>query len=461
MEALLKFKEGLKDHSGWLSSWVGDDCCNWLGIGCNNQTSNVEMLDLRTLDFCDFIEENDAAAKNKSCLSGMLNPSLLNLTYLNYLDVSCNNFEGSPIPEFIGSLKNLRYLIFHKHPSLKWFPLLLGIFQTCSTLMSLHNHIQKRLWVSDLNLLSGLSSVQYLRLGGMNLSLAKTHWLQNVNMLPSLLQLDLSSSELQNFALSRSFINLTSLSNIDLSYNNFISPVPQWLFNISTLEKVQLSCSEFSGSIPQIPQGNLCNLHSLDISYNHITDEIKELTNALSACNASTLETLDLASNKLSDNLPDSLGNLLYLEYLGLSENSFLGSLPTSIGNLSHLRATYLSFNMISGIIPENIGQLSELYMLDLYGNSWEGVITEYHFQNLIGLDYLTISSSNNSLVLNVRHNWIAPFYLYTAVISDCQLGPAFPSWIRTQVHLSEITQSKCAISDTIPDWLWGLLSHI
>lgn len=164
----------------------------------------------------------------------------------------------------------------------------------------------------------------------------------------------------------------------------------------------------------KIPQGNLCNLHSLDISYNHITGEIKELTNAFSACNVSTLETLDLASNKLGGNLPDSLGNLLCLEYLGLSENSFLGSLPTSIGNLSHLRALYLSFNVMSRIISENIGQLSEPYMLDLYGNSWEGIITEKHFRNLSGLDYLTISSSNSSLVFNIRHDWIAPFNLYT-----------------------------------------------
>ncbi|MBA0754452.1 hypothetical protein Gogos_021311 [Gossypium gossypioides] len=40
----------------------------------------------------------------------MLNPSLLNLKYLSYPDMSGNNFQGIPIPEFIGSLKNLRYL---------------------------------------------------------------------------------------------------------------------------------------------------------------------------------------------------------------------------------------------------------------------------------------------------------------------------------------------------------------
>ncbi|ESR51300.1 hypothetical protein CICLE_v10033325mg, partial [Citrus x clementina] len=197
---------------------------------------------------------------------------------------------------------------------------------------------------------------------------------------------------------------MSTLEDLDLSTNIRNGTIPPSMRKMRDLTFLDLSNNYLSEEIPS----------NADISYNHITGEIKELTNAFSACNVSTLETLDLASNKLGGNLPDSLGNLLCLEYLGLSENSFLGSLPTSIGNLSHLRALYLSFNVMSRIISENIGQLSEPYMLDLYGNSWEGIITEKHFRNLSGLDYLTISSSNSSLVFNIRHDWIAPFNLYT-----------------------------------------------
>ena len=111
-EALLKFKQGLKDPSGLLSSWVAaGDCCNWVGVGCSNKTGNVVRLDLRSRDFqCNSLQEYEAAYYDGSCLIGMLNPSLLNLTHLSYLDLSNNNFLGAPIPDFIGSLKNLRYL---------------------------------------------------------------------------------------------------------------------------------------------------------------------------------------------------------------------------------------------------------------------------------------------------------------------------------------------------------------
>jgi Leucine-rich repeat (LRR) protein len=41
---------------------------------------------------------------------GKLNPSLLDLKYLNYLDLSYNNFSGTQIPKFLGSMESLRYL---------------------------------------------------------------------------------------------------------------------------------------------------------------------------------------------------------------------------------------------------------------------------------------------------------------------------------------------------------------
>lgn len=63
--------------------------------------------------------------------------------------------------------------------------------------------------------------------------------------------------------------------------------------------------------------------------------------------------------------------------------------------------------------------------------------------------------------MFRLRHDWIPPFQLNQIAISDCQLGPSFPSWLRTQNTSFEITLSNVGISDTIPDWFWRIVPEI
>ena len=216
-EALLKFKEGLYDRLRTLSSWVGEDCCNWLGVGCSNRTGNIIKLDLNGQLLCDQMSGNTST----ECwypLGGVLSPSLLELKYLNYLDLSHNLFQDIPIPNFIGSLNKLTYLnlshswfggtippqignlsnLLYVDLSYAWFNgtippqignlsnlLYLDLSANCPPVLT-----------SNLNWLCGLSSLKYLSLNGENLSEATTNWLQTVNRPPSLLELQLSFCQL-------------------------------------------------------------------------------------------------------------------------------------------------------------------------------------------------------------------------------------------------------------------------
>ncbi|KAK2636763.1 hypothetical protein Ddye_031555 [Dipteronia dyeriana] len=265
-EALLQFKQGLRDPSGRLSSWdVGVDCCNWFGVGCDNQTGHVSRLDLRSQDYCSDLEESEAEYYNVSCLSGTLNPSLLDLTYLNYLDLSNNNFRGIPFPEFIVLLRNLRYLDISFTSFTGMIPS--GI-KNLSNLqyLGLIMYSDSGLWVSDLNWLLSLSSLQYLDLRGLDLRNASNNWLQVLSMLPSLRELHLSSCRLNTFPPFVKYDNFTSLSVLDLSFNNFLGiPIPEFIGSLKNLRYLDLSAASFIGMVPP-NLGNLSNLQYLELS---------------------------------------------------------------------------------------------------------------------------------------------------------------------------------------------------
>lgn len=203
--------------------------------------------------------------------------SFINFTLRSSLDLSRNHFQKSPIPEFVYSLKKMKLLDLSESSFSGMLPPNIGNLSNLQYLdLSYQNlkeyQITKELWVSDLIWLPDLSSSRYLHLEGMKLSKV-TNWLQVVNELPSLVELHLSNCQL-NFPQSLPFLNFTSLSILELSYDNFNSQIPQWLFNISTLVTLNLRSSQLSGSIPKFPPGKMCNLRSLDLAINGFSGEI-------------------------------------------------------------------------------------------------------------------------------------------------------------------------------------------
>nr|DAD36369.1 TPA_asm: hypothetical protein HUJ06_007010 [Nelumbo nucifera] len=112
--ALLDFKENLTDRRGHPSSWVGNDCCSWRGIRCNNRTGRVVQLDLG--DPCQdgsWGLSSLVELKLGHCQlhSTLLSPPFVNLTSLLDLHLSGNSLNISILPFFlnVSSLVNLDF----------------------------------------------------------------------------------------------------------------------------------------------------------------------------------------------------------------------------------------------------------------------------------------------------------------------------------------------------------------
>ncbi|KAL3574879.1 hypothetical protein D5086_022980 [Populus alba] len=399
--ALLQFKEDLIDDYGVLSSWGGKeekrDCCKWRGVGCDNITGHVTLLDLHSSPVDEY---------RVTPLVGKVSDSLLELQYLNYLDLSLNNFDES-MTDFIGSLTSLRYLNLSYNFFTETIPFQLA---NLSRLQSLDLSYSFDGSVENLDWLSHLSSLERLDLSGSNLSKVND-WLQVITNLPRLKELRLNQCSLPDIIPSPPFVNSSKfLAVLHLSKNNLSSAIYPWLYNFNK----SLVDLDLSGGIPR-SLGEMCSLHVLDLCHNHITEDLSDLVQNLYGPTESSLEILRLCQNQLNGSLPD-------------------------IARFSSLRELDISYNLLNGRIPES-------------------VVSGEHFSNLSKLQ--SVDLSYNSLVLRFKSDWNPTFQLNTIRLSSCNLGPSFPQWLRTQrnVHLLDISSAK--ISDKIPDWFWNLLPNL
>ncbi|KAI3802602.1 hypothetical protein L1987_30741 [Smallanthus sonchifolius] len=317
-QALLEFKHALIDETKQLASWVAGDkeCCTWAGIGCDNSTGHVHRVHLPGLDgHCHsqnyYDTENEYEEASKQRLKGDISSSLLDLKQLKHLDLRCNDFGGIKVPKFIGSFQNLRYLNLSKSNFGGIIPPQLGNLSELHVLSlgSFHHTVMNIQWLSSLGML------HHLDMSGVDLSKA-TDWLQVINTLPSLVQLYLSSCELSNIHPCVPGLNLTSLSLLDLSFNNFHSFVPEWLFSITSLVSLDLTWCHFHGRVPSGIHSfrNLTSLELLHVAKNDFMNS----TLVLKELSGSSLVSLDISSCGVSSLHLDTLRNLTSLISLEL-----------------------------------------------------------------------------------------------------------------------------------------------
>ncbi|KAL2967134.1 hypothetical protein AAZX31_16G158700 [Glycine max] len=439
-EALLQFKAALVDDYGMLSSWTTSDCCQWQGIRCSNLTGHVLMLDLHGDLF------NDVPQRY---MRGEIHKSLMELQQLNYLNLSSNSFQGRGIPEFLGSLTNLRYLDL----SLSYFE---GKIPTQ---------------------FGSLSHLKYLNLASNSLEGSIPRQLGNLSQLQ---HLDLGDNQFEGNIPSQ-IGNLSQLLHLDLSYNSFEGSIPSQLGNLSNLQNLYLGGSYYESGALKIDDGdhwvsNLISLTHLSLAFisNLNTSHsflqmiaklptLRELS--LSECSlsdqfilslrpskfnfSSSLSILDLSSNSftssmilqwlsnvtsnlvelhLSDNHLSSACVRHSLQDLDLSYNQITGSLP-DLSVFSSLRSLFLDGNKLSGKIPEGIRLPFHLEFLSIPSNILEGEIPK-SFGNACALRSLDMSGNNLNKELSViihQLSGCARFSLQELYLTGNQINGTLP----------------------------------
>lgn len=460
-KALLQFKSGLSDPENRLSSWQGHNCCRWRGVSCDNQTGSVIGIDIHNPYPNDFF----SVSNNRNDfwnLSGRMDPSLLQLKSLRHLDLSYNTFKGIRIPEFIGSLNNLRYLNLSSAGFVGIIPPQLGNLSRLQYL-DLSSGFQP-LTVNGIQWVTGLSSLVHLAMDGVDLSLTGPEWIHVLNRLPLLTELHLKACSLSGIAHSLPSVNFTSLSVIDLAFNSFNSTIPEWFQNLSRLIHVDISSSNLHGLIP-VELSNLPNLRHLDLSMNYnLTADCSKLLSGTWR----QIQILNLDSNQVYGHLPASTGNITSLVELNLLFNSIEGDIPGTIGKLCNLKTFdlsgnnltlglpaslekankcisqkplhglahfRLSVNKLTGILPEWLGELENLQELDLGYNSFRGPVP----RSIGKLSLLT----DLSLEGNELNGTLPPTLGQLSKLVNFDISSNQLTGTLSEIHLAELSNLK------------------
>ncbi|KAL7128800.1 hypothetical protein ABFS83_13G018700 [Erythranthe nasuta] len=373
------------------------------GVGCSNTTAHVIALRLRY--------SLQPVGNNN------ITYSLLELHHLEILDLSYNDFGGTKIPEFIGSMKRFKRL-----------PASLGEFSELEVLDIGFNLLQGTITKSNLTKLHSLKwldlysnsltiqispdwnppfQLDVIGLPGSNMGPHFPTWIQTQG---NFFLLDLSgngiagevpkwfwglSPPLKYLNISHNQISGTiphfissKLTSIDVSFNNFSGHITLLHPNINTL---QLSQNMFSGSISSLCTTVLHKLYLLDLSYNQLTGELPNCWE-----NMYQLTFLNLANNSLSGQIPNTLCSLLRLGVLHMRNNNLSGELPSTLKNCIHLKLIDIGGNKLTGNIPSWIGEFSEgMTYLFLNQNRFYGSIP-LEICNLNGIQVLDLLSRNN-----------------------------------------------------------------
>jgi len=304
---------------------------------------------------------------SKNNLEGLLPNCLGNLTSLQLLNISRNQFTG-----------NIVFSPLSNQISLEFLSLSNNHFEFPLSFKSFSNHSKLKFFMCD-------NSTLVEDQAGFQNFIPKFQLLS--------FSLSYSTSKALNADVPNFLYNQYDLRTLDLSNNNFSGMFPSWLLeNNTSLEALHLEQNSFVGPL-KLPNHPNPNMNVIDISNNNIQGQVpRNMCLVLP-----NLSVLRMAMNGLTGSIPSCFGNLSSLLLIDLSDNRF------SIVKLEQLKSSWyvgLSNNNLGGQISPSIFNSSSLRHLYLDGNKFTGRVLNFQPTNGIYLASLDISNNQFSGIL-------------------------------------------------------------
>ncbi|XP_061999293.1 receptor-like protein 7 [Rosa rugosa] len=316
-----------------------------------NSIGNLKMLSIIDIHDCKF--------------TGPIPKSMTNLTQLVYLSMSHNKLEGS-IPSFSGA-NNVGDID-------------LSYNGLTGTINSTHwRHLTKLSHLSlGSNKLDGNISVSLF-----SLPLLKLRWLdlssnQFFGPLPEIS--NVSSNLLNGLDLELDLRNQSDLRILDLSENQINGKIPDWIWSLSNLIILNLSCNSLDSL--ELHSFKLTNLTYLDLHSNQFHGQFPMFPSPCSAY------YLDFSRNYFNSIIPTTIGDMFPITiFFSLSSNNLNGIIPESLCNSQNLEVLDLSNNSLSGKVPQCLTAMTTLEVLNIRRNNLTNVDDFSHNCQLKALD--------------------------------------------------------------------------